>query len=212
LAKAKAYAQQVSALGKMATAIVNVADSLAKGGVKIVPDVLVAGGGNALEALAATFTNKLTKGVNDTTFLLPEVTDYHAEHGKKRLIFRCMDSRINPVKLSALLKNEGYEEGSYDLVSAAGAGKDLLDPASNSFLLKQIELSKKLHNIQEVVVLLHDNCDAYGIEDPKEEEQVQKLDLAGIRNLMIEKFPDLAFTGYILKGTATGKFTFEKIV
>ena len=212
LAKAKAYAQQVSALGKMATAIVNVADSLAKGGVKIVPDVLVAGGGNALEALAATFTNKLTKGINDATFLLPEVTDYHAEHGKKRLIFRCMDSRINPVKLSALLKNEGYEEGSYDLVSAAGAGKDLLDPTSNSFLLKQIELSKKLHNIQEVVVLLHDNCGAYGIEDPKEEEQVQKLDLASIRNLMIEKFPDLAFTGYILKGTATGKFTFEKNV
>jgi hypothetical protein len=212
LAKAKAYAQQVSALGKMATAIVNVADSLAKGGVKIVPDVLVAGGGNALEALAATFTNKLTKGINDTTFLLPEVTDYHAEHGKKRLIFRCMDSRINPVKLSALLKSEGYEEGSYDLVSAAGAGKDLLDPTSNSFLLKQVELSKKLHNIQEVVVLLHDNCGAYGIEDPKEEEQVQKLDLASIRNLMIEKFPDLAFTGYILKGTATGKFTFEKNV
>jgi carbonic anhydrase len=116
------------------------------------------------------------------------------------------------VKLSALLKNEGYEEGSYDLVSAAGAGKDLLDPTSNSFLLKQVELSKKLHNIQEVVVLLHDNCGAYGIEDPKEEEQVQKLDLASIRNLMIEKFPDLAFTGYILKGTATGKFTFEKNV
>jgi len=211
LAKAKAYAQQVSALGQMATAMVNIAESFSKGGVKIMPDVLVTGGGNALEALAATFTDKLTRRVNDTTFLLPEVTDHHAG-GKKRLILRCMDSRIMPGKLSALLKNEGYEEGSYDLVSVAGAGKDLLDSISNSFLLKQMELSKKLHDIQEVVVLLHDNCGAYGIDDPKEEEQTQKQDLAKIKELVNEKFPDLAFTGYILKGTATGNFSFEKVV
>jgi len=59
LARAEAYAKQVEALGQGATAVVNAIDALAKGGVKIMPEVLVAGGGGALDALASVLTQHL---------------------------------------------------------------------------------------------------------------------------------------------------------
>lgn len=62
LARASAYARQVEALGAGATALVNLATALADGKNRFVPEVLVAGQGGSLEALAATFTHMLTNG------------------------------------------------------------------------------------------------------------------------------------------------------
>lgn len=55
LARAEGFQAQVAALGPNATAILNVATALADAQVKLVPDVLVTGGGNLLEGLAATW-------------------------------------------------------------------------------------------------------------------------------------------------------------
>lgn len=57
LARARGYEAQVRALGSNATALVNIATSLADGNSKFVPDILVASGSNgggALDGLAAT--------------------------------------------------------------------------------------------------------------------------------------------------------------
>jgi regulator of protease activity HflC (stomatin/prohibitin superfamily) len=61
LAKAEAYDAQVKAFGANATAMVNAIDALSKSGVPFVPNILVAGGGNAIDGLAAT----LMKFVSD---------------------------------------------------------------------------------------------------------------------------------------------------
>ena len=53
MARAKAYRAQVEALGQMPTALVNVATVLSDGKAKFMPDVLVAGGGGSIDALAA---------------------------------------------------------------------------------------------------------------------------------------------------------------
>jgi hypothetical protein len=58
LANAEAYAKQVQALGMQGTMWVNIANALAKGGHPFVPNILVAGGGGALDALAAALTGK----------------------------------------------------------------------------------------------------------------------------------------------------------
>ena len=58
LARAKGYQRQVEALGSNATMIVNLATVLAEGKNRFVPEVLVAGGSNALEGLAATLIDK----------------------------------------------------------------------------------------------------------------------------------------------------------
>ncbi len=58
LARARGYEAQVSALGQGPTTAVNVINALAEGGVQVMPDVLVTGGGgsggSALDGLAAT--------------------------------------------------------------------------------------------------------------------------------------------------------------
>jgi hypothetical protein len=51
---------QNEAIGQTGTMLVNVASVLADKSVKIVPDILVTGGGGALDALAAAFTRTLT--------------------------------------------------------------------------------------------------------------------------------------------------------
>ncbi len=53
MARAKAYRAQVEALGSVPTAVVNAVDSLSRSGVRFVPEILVAGGGGALEGLAS---------------------------------------------------------------------------------------------------------------------------------------------------------------
>lgn len=129
------------------------------------------------------------------------------------LVFRCMDFRIKPSVLSGLLKDFGIDEGDYDLVSGAGSAKDLLGgEAEKGFLLKQITLSQKLHQIKNVVVLYHDNCGAYGIADPAEEATAQKNDLIKIKAVITEQFPELSFTAYIVKGTPAGELSLEKII
>lgn len=70
LAKAKAYNEQVSALGQAQTALVNVADVLSRGTVPFMPSLLVTGGngdGNAANGLMATLTGLFAKSLNTST-------------------------------------------------------------------------------------------------------------------------------------------------
>ncbi len=59
LARATGFEAQVEALGGPATALVAVANAIAEGGVTIMPDVLVTGGGNPVDGLAATLMRYL---------------------------------------------------------------------------------------------------------------------------------------------------------
>ena len=59
VARAEGFKAQNEAIGAAGTLLVNVATVLADKNVKIMPDILVAGGGNALDGLAATLTQTL---------------------------------------------------------------------------------------------------------------------------------------------------------
>lgn len=59
LAKAKGYQAQVESLGSGSTAAVAIANALSEGKLDVMPDVLVTGGGGALEGLAATLMHSL---------------------------------------------------------------------------------------------------------------------------------------------------------
>jgi hypothetical protein len=60
MARAEAFEAQVAALGQSQTALVNVANALAEGRNRFIPEVLVAGGGNAsFDGLAAVLTKYL---------------------------------------------------------------------------------------------------------------------------------------------------------
>jgi regulator of protease activity HflC (stomatin/prohibitin superfamily) len=59
LARAAGFREQTEALGQTATALVAVANAVADGQINVVPEVLVAGGGGALDGLAATLMRTL---------------------------------------------------------------------------------------------------------------------------------------------------------
>lgn len=52
LARAKSFAAQVEALGQAPTALINITAALSEHGIKIMPDILVAGGGGGADAVA----------------------------------------------------------------------------------------------------------------------------------------------------------------
>ena len=62
LARAAGFEAQTQALGQAATALVAVANAVADGHITVVPEVLVAGGGGAIEGLAATLMRTLGAG------------------------------------------------------------------------------------------------------------------------------------------------------
>jgi flavin-binding protein dodecin len=62
LARAEGFKAQKAAVGEMATALVAVANAVADGHITIVPEVLVTGGGGALDGLAATLMRALRTG------------------------------------------------------------------------------------------------------------------------------------------------------
>jgi uncharacterized membrane protein YqiK len=65
LAQAVGYDEQVKALGSGPTAIVAVTQAVSEGNLKVVPDVLVMGGGDSLDGLAATLMERLRPSTGD---------------------------------------------------------------------------------------------------------------------------------------------------
>jgi uncharacterized membrane protein YqiK len=64
LSKAEGFRAQNEAIGTTNTTLVNIATVLAEKGIQFVPQILVAGGGNALDGLAATLTRVLAGQAN----------------------------------------------------------------------------------------------------------------------------------------------------
>ncbi|HQZ14586.1 MAG TPA: SPFH domain-containing protein, partial [Acidimicrobiia bacterium] len=70
LARARGYEEQVNAVGVQTTGLVAVANSISEGNIKVMPEILVNGGGGAGEGLAATLMGWL-KHMGDDTPLKP---------------------------------------------------------------------------------------------------------------------------------------------
>ena len=52
--------------------------------------------------------------------------------------------------------------GQSDIVAAAGASKAIMDEDTQATLLKQVSLAKQLHDIQNLHIVDHTDCGAYG--------------------------------------------------
>ncbi len=89
---------------------------------------------------------------------------YHAD----ACIVWCFDDRFTPV-LKEFVKNKEFEH--FDIICIAGGAKTLSSPESESertFILKQIEISLKLHHTPKLVLMNHSDCGAYGGLEDKE--------------------------------------------
>jgi hypothetical protein len=77
-----------------------------------------------------------------------------------------MDFRFQK-SVQTWLKERGYL-GSCDEVIVAGASRDIvkpIEPAHKDYLMRQIDLSVKLHNPDEIVIIDHQDCGGYAQDE-----------------------------------------------
>lgn len=77
----------------------------------------------------------------------------------KHAVVCCMDFRLHR-SIDKWMKRKKLF-GDFDMISVAGAGKDIVDNP-DGFVVTQIILSKKLHNTQSLLLMHHTDCGAYG--------------------------------------------------
>src|SRR5690606_21437499 len=103
------------------------------------------------------------------------------------LVVTCFDFRLQALLDPWLLENLGH--GNYNRVALAGAVKNW------DIIFSQIELSKRFHHINRLLLINHEDCRAYGAESHYERHC---HDLRQSRQRTLEHFPDLSVELYHL--------------
>ena len=83
-------------------------------------------------------------------------------HKAKAVVITCMDFRFHD-KIQDFLKRKGYL-GHYDEIVVAGASRDFVKPVypeDGKYVWKQLGLSLKLHDPDEIIVIDHQDCGGY---------------------------------------------------
>ncbi|MCK4891335.1 MAG: hypothetical protein KAS78_01570 [Candidatus Pacebacteria bacterium] len=117
-------------------------------------------------------------------------------HTCKNLLIRCMDFRLNS-EVERWTKDSGLFEGGFDVVSVAGACKNLVDgdeKIKDNFL-SNIAVSIELHEVCKIVILHHSDCGAYAqsynFSSPEEEKIKQVEDMKKAKEIILEKYPNV---------------------
>ena len=137
-------------------------------------------------------------------------------HNCRALVIHCMDYRFGKA-----IKQELEDEkllGDADIVAMAGAAKNLVDPEMQGFVLKQIEISKNLHDIKEVYLYNHLDCGAYGGRKAFESDEAERLAIVGdmekASEVIKSHWPDLMVhlrLAHIEESPEGNKIWFEKL-
>ncbi|MFH1535891.1 MAG: carbonic anhydrase [Patescibacteria group bacterium] len=109
------------------------------------------------------------------------------DHTCEAIIVTCIDFRFQPFINDWISKN--FEPKTYDRVSWAGSIKD------QEGILKQIEISHRLHHTKKAVLINHEDCGAYGAEGNPERHT---HDLKEIKEKIQSQFPDMQTDLYYL--------------
>lgn len=106
-----------------------------------------------------------------------------------------------------------------DLITRGGGIQDMVRPKADGYcdcLLRDVEVSAKLHEAKTVYLLNHEDCGAYsGMEFASRDEEIKQhhKDLKQAKKLILEKFPDkevLLYFGELDEGT-TDVFVIKKV-
>ena len=87
-------------------------------------------------------------------------------HKAKATALICIDFRFQNFVSEFL--NKKYPNHDVDIISVAGSSRDLVKPIKNyhgDALWRQLELSVKLHEPDEVVIIDHQDCGGYAQDD-----------------------------------------------
>lgn len=110
-----------------------------------------------------------------------------SDHSCETVIVTCIDFRFQPFINKWI--SENFQERTFDRVSIAGGVFDL------EYVLKQMEVSHRLHHIKKVVLINHEDCGAYG-EMGTAEKHAEDLKNAAAK--IKNQFPVLTVSSYYL--------------
>lgn len=108
-------------------------------------------------------------------------------HACDAIVVCCIDFRFQKYIrdwTDKILKNQ-----TFDLVGFAGSTKDL------ETVMKQVDISVRLHQIKKVVLIHHEECGAYGSESTPERHA---NDLKKAKSEILARYPDLEVVLYYL--------------
>lgn len=134
-------------------------------------------------------------------------------HKAQSLLIHCIDFRFIAAIKEWLAQHQLL--GATDEVSLAGAVQNIVSPKNESdreLVLRQIDIAKRLHGIDEVILMNHTDCGAYGgksafINELAEEEK-HELDLREARSIILAKFPMLKVNWVLAKIDEKGNIDF----
>ncbi|MBI4095012.1 MAG: hypothetical protein HY435_02365 [Candidatus Liptonbacteria bacterium] len=136
-------------------------------------------------------------------------------HRCTTLLLHCIDFRFGKAIEKFLEKNR--LSGSCDIVAAAGAAKNLAAPQKKTdkeFILRQIEISKKLHEIKKVILMNHADCGAYGgrkaFQSDKEEFERHAGDMREAKAILMAHHPSIMVETVFAKISHSGGIRFEE--
>ena len=105
----------------------------------------------------------------------------HSSHSCRSIVVSCMDFRLRK-SIGAYIKSHKIKDQGFDRVAVAGGVKNL------AFVLDQVSLSHKLHHIDQVYLINHEDCGAYGEEGTFKKH---KEDLLFAKEMITHKFKSL---------------------
>ncbi|MBI2984758.1 MAG: carbonic anhydrase [Candidatus Kerfeldbacteria bacterium] len=135
-------------------------------------------------------------------------------HQAKALVLHCLDFRFIH-EIVHFMKQRGLLD-QYDDVSVAGAAKNLVDPnhpTDREFILRQIKIAKHLHQIEEVIIINHRDCGAYGKIFPDESAEIERhrADLIEAKKLVQQTAPDVRVGTFLATLERKGGVAFKEI-
>ena len=122
-------------------------------------------------------------------------------HRCRACLVYCIDYRFHD-SLTSFIVERGLVDDGVDVIRVAGAAKSLGRPGeeeARAFLLGQLEISKKLHDVREMYLVNPVDCGTYGLEnvrDTKAELATHVKDLVAARQLLETRFPDTSIFTY----------------
>ncbi len=119
-----------------------------------------------------------------------------SDHGCDAVIVTCIDFRFQEYINNWIAQN--FAPKTFDRVAIAGGVFDL------DFVLKQVEISQRLHHIKKVVLINHEDCGAYGEAGTTEKHSANLKNAAG---KIKQQYTDLSVETYYLHLDGT----FEKV-
>lgn len=137
-------------------------------------------------------------------------------HKAKALLIHCIDFRFIK-KIKEWMEKEGLL-GACDVVSLAGAVQNIIFPKNEvekELVLRQIDIAKRLHDIDEVILMNHTDCGAYGGRDAFTnellEEEKHELDMREARAFVLSRFPSLKARLILARIDRKGNINFNQV-